>query len=227
MVNPLEATLRLLIYCIHQSYQSYGEKNEDISMLRGAFPHICNFLQLPVPDGPLVYSTDFRLNEHRAVRFNNLAFLDHDSGSSELTWLTYNYYCGLLIYSTPMELESRLGYKLTVLRKYGFNVNLPIILPTDIGLLLKNQRCLESKIIFDVHQVHSRPQHIGQAHSNIGITVNSFGQLVTSQFILRDPLGKFTFFKKINRTFFTKKLSETLFSLLFHWKNYLNTSYKY
>ena len=90
-----------------------------------------------------------------------------------------------------MELESKLGHKLTFLRKYGFNVNLPLLLPTDIGLLLKTQRCLESKIIYDVHQVHSRPHYIGLSPSNIGISVVTFGQLITSQFTLRDPLGKY------------------------------------
>ena len=194
MVISLDRTLRFIEGVIYKSALSWTEKYNDLTVVRDAFPDIRDFLQIPTENGPLVRSVDTRLDIFGSARFNKLAFLDTDRDSAGNDWLSYNYYSGILIYSSPSELKTNTGYDLDLLKKYGFDLNLPMILPTELGLLLKSQRVMDKKVIFDVHQIFSRPQYIGITPSNLGVSVNILGHLVTSQFALKDDRGKKLYF---------------------------------
>jgi hypothetical protein len=77
MLLSLDATLRLIILTIVESYYPWERKEKDIAAIRLAFPVIATFVQVPTPQRPLVHSYDNRLNEFTCGRkFNELAFLD-------------------------------------------------------------------------------------------------------------------------------------------------------
>ena len=190
MVLSLDATLRLIILAIVDSYHPWERKERDIAAIRLAIPMIAAFVQTPTPEGPLVHSYDNRLNELTCGRkFNELAFLDYNNEAIGEPLFTYNYLMGLLYYSTPSELNDQLGLDLKFLRDYGFSFTLSLITPLDLGRLMTRQRQLTPKVVCDVHDIFSRPHYNGQVPTNVGITVGLFVIDITSQYRILTSKG--------------------------------------